>query len=743
MDRERGTRAMRMGGRAWLTLAVLTFALACACLTAAARAHAPATAASATTTPSTADGAPGKLNSGGLTAIAATETFSATPHETGDRCEVGFGHVDNEGPCTAVDQAATPITQAQALDLLQRDTDQAAATVNRLLGVPLSQSQFDALVLFTYRNGLGRSVLLTELNDGDYQAVAGTLQRSASETQPHAREQALQFAASAPTVGQCRVYCNLLVTLGTKLVGCPSQRKLDLLARAGGAYTIEARCKVALTSELSVRKGVTLTLVGAPPGARIEAARDAQTRLLAVAPGASVTLVNLTLSGGLAAGAAGASGASGQDGAPGAAGADGADAATAGGAGSDGQPAGNASDGSAGTNGGNGENATAGAIVNAGRLTLRDCQLSADTVLGGNGGSGGDGGDGGSGGNGGNGGNGADGTNGANGGSGGAGGNGGAAGLAGDGGSGGGSGNGGDAFGGAIYNTGALTIVASRFASDSAQAGSGPAGGDGGDGGQGGLGGTGGAGGNGGSGSGEVGGAGGAGAATLDNTPAGAGGDGGNGGNPGNAAGGAIYNAGGSLSVTGTAFQDDSAASTIAGNGGAGGGGGVNPSDGDAGDGGQGGSGGTGAPGGPGGSGGDGSAGAAGGEGGNAGNGGDAEGGAIFSTVPFTLDGALASRSIEGRPGFTGDMVSVGSRPVGCPGQPTAYPVPGCGGLPGAGSPGGISGSGGPGGSPSGPRAARGGDGIAGLVGVAGVNGVLGTPAVPGVTQSADVQIGD
>jgi lysozyme len=82
---------------------------------------------------------------------------------------VGWGHT---GP--DVHEGLT-ITQGQAEALLRADIAHAVATVNRFVKVPLTQTEFDALVDFTYNAGCGAfegSTMLKDLNAGDYAAAA-------------------------------------------------------------------------------------------------------------------------------------------------------------------------------------------------------------------------------------------------------------------------------------------------------------------------------------------------------------------------------------------------------------------------------------------------------------------------------------------------------------------------------------------------------------------------------------------
>jgi hypothetical protein len=355
-------------------------------------------------------------------------------------------------------------------------------------------------------------------------------------------------------------------------------------------------------------------------------------------------------------------------------------------------------DGGAGTGGGSGGfiatnavNAPAiqgGAISNAGTVTLSGDQFQGDLLIGGFGGQGGSGGGGGAGGKGGEGGKGEPAScpqkeggptkyraHAGDGGEGGAGGDGGVGTPA---------GNGGEAEGGAIYNTGTLTVQRTSFDHDLVQGGDGGAGGAGGSGGGGGNGGFGNAGGEGNAGGiGEPGGSAGSGASGL---------------------GGAIYNAGGTLSIEGSSFEEDEAQG------------------GESGPGGQGGAGGKGGGGGlsfgesvceheavigkesqsnaDGGSGGNGS------PGGNAGNGGSGEGGAIYSTATVTL---IATNTVYHN-GVTAGLGGTSSY--------EGYLVPDAG-PGGAGGEGGTAGVGGKAEGEAGQTGSSGANGAAGANGVA------------------------
>lgn len=86
---------------------------------------------------------------------------------------IGYGHTAG----VAMGQA---ITQQQADDYLRRDVRQFERAVARLVSVPLTQGQFDALVSFAFNLGegaLAQSTLLRMLNAGDYAGAAAQFDR--------------------------------------------------------------------------------------------------------------------------------------------------------------------------------------------------------------------------------------------------------------------------------------------------------------------------------------------------------------------------------------------------------------------------------------------------------------------------------------------------------------------------------------------------------------------------------------
>jgi lysozyme len=87
---------------------------------------------------------------------------------------IGTGH-------TGVDvYVGMTITEKEAEDLLKEDLKKFESCVSKLVKVPLSQGQFDALVSFTFNLGCGsleESTLLRKLNSGDYEGTSKEFDR--------------------------------------------------------------------------------------------------------------------------------------------------------------------------------------------------------------------------------------------------------------------------------------------------------------------------------------------------------------------------------------------------------------------------------------------------------------------------------------------------------------------------------------------------------------------------------------
>lgn len=96
--------------------------------------------------------------------------YKPTPN---DVWTIGWGHTLGVTEGMVIDQN-------QAEQFFQQDVSEAENAVNQYVKVGLTQHQFDALVSFTFNEGVGAfrsSTLLRKLNAGDYQGAANEFPR--------------------------------------------------------------------------------------------------------------------------------------------------------------------------------------------------------------------------------------------------------------------------------------------------------------------------------------------------------------------------------------------------------------------------------------------------------------------------------------------------------------------------------------------------------------------------------------
>lgn len=114
------------------------------------------------------------ISSEGVAFIKSFEGFSLDSYDDGVGVwTIGWGSIK--------DLQGNPVKKGQKIDnniankLFKRDLQSFENAVNRLVTVPLSQNQYDALVSFSYNVGIGAlsgSTLLKKLNVGDYIGAA-------------------------------------------------------------------------------------------------------------------------------------------------------------------------------------------------------------------------------------------------------------------------------------------------------------------------------------------------------------------------------------------------------------------------------------------------------------------------------------------------------------------------------------------------------------------------------------------
>ena len=115
-----------------------------------------------------------QISTRGLDLIKLSEGFRAFPYkDVAGILTIGYGH-----RIAPHESFPEPITEPEAETLLARDVAIAGQSVSRLVHVPLTQGQFDALVDFVFNLGaerLANSTLLRDLNTGSFPEAAQQL----------------------------------------------------------------------------------------------------------------------------------------------------------------------------------------------------------------------------------------------------------------------------------------------------------------------------------------------------------------------------------------------------------------------------------------------------------------------------------------------------------------------------------------------------------------------------------------
>lgn len=121
-----------------------------------------------------------KTSQAGIDLIKRFEGFRSAPYLcAAGKPTIGYGscYYANGQAVTLKDK---PITEAQALILLQDTLGQYEQGVLRAVRAKMTQGQFDALVSFSYNTGIAnmaRSTLVRKLNEGDAKGAAEQFDR--------------------------------------------------------------------------------------------------------------------------------------------------------------------------------------------------------------------------------------------------------------------------------------------------------------------------------------------------------------------------------------------------------------------------------------------------------------------------------------------------------------------------------------------------------------------------------------
>jgi len=117
----------------------------------------------------------------GIDLIKRLENFEATVYlDQAGKWTIGYGHLIRPGEKFYPYGEVKKISHDEGLALLKTDTEFAQNTINSYVKVPLSETQFNALVSFVFNVGgtaFANSTLLKKLNAGDYVAAANELDR--------------------------------------------------------------------------------------------------------------------------------------------------------------------------------------------------------------------------------------------------------------------------------------------------------------------------------------------------------------------------------------------------------------------------------------------------------------------------------------------------------------------------------------------------------------------------------------
>lgn len=99
-----------------------------------------------------------EISNNGIDNLKILEGFSPKWYPDANGESIGYGHFRLTG-----DNFMT-VTMAEANDLLLKDIKKFEKIINSVIKVAISQNQFDALVIFCYNTGVGKSALYDLIN---------------------------------------------------------------------------------------------------------------------------------------------------------------------------------------------------------------------------------------------------------------------------------------------------------------------------------------------------------------------------------------------------------------------------------------------------------------------------------------------------------------------------------------------------------------------------------------------------
>jgi lysozyme len=129
------------------------------------------------------------ISSAGLEFLKLCESVKLLPYlDTAGKLTIGVGHLLTQSEIrygSIIIQGVSVdfhrgLSPQQVSDLLRQDLVRFERAVNKLVQVPLTQNQYDALVSFSFNVGVHNfknSTLLKVLNQGDYTAVPDQLRK--------------------------------------------------------------------------------------------------------------------------------------------------------------------------------------------------------------------------------------------------------------------------------------------------------------------------------------------------------------------------------------------------------------------------------------------------------------------------------------------------------------------------------------------------------------------------------------